>query len=263
MRKLSLVSLFCLSSFASLAMAVEVTTDVWDMPETLPGLPEGANPATHPMPRIDWVVRVAENNRKAHEAADSIQLVFDGDSITDFWTNRSGGLWEELYVPYGAVDFGISGDRTQHLLWRLEQGQLDGLDPKLVCLMIGTNNVPWPDTPEQIAEGVKAIVEQYRERCPNAVILLQAVFPRDAEPDTPRRQKIDALNALISKLGDGEKVIYVDFADDFLEPDGRLSPEIMPDALHPNEKGYEIWAKAIQPYIEKYVGPVPAAAAAH
>lgn len=184
-----------------------------------------------------------------------IELIFDGDSITDGWRGKGKAVWEANFANRRAFDFGISGDRTQHVLWRLSKGQLDGLDPKLVAIMIGTNNIR-SHSAEQIAEGVATIVKEYQKRCPNAVILLQAVFPRGQNAQDSARAMIKDINQRISALGDGQKVIYVDFGDKFLQPDGTLSAEIMPDFLHPSAKGYEIWAEAIRPVVDKYC-PAP------
>jgi len=203
------------------------------------------------MPRLDWVDRVKKTNARAHAEASSIQLVFDGDSITDGWQGRGKAIWDAHYGKLHAFDFGISGDRTEHVLWRLSQGQVDGIHPKLIAIMIGTNNLG-SNSPEQIAEGVQTVVAEYRKRCPDAVILLQAIFPRGNEPTNPARAKIKSINSAISKLDDGKNVIFVDFSDKFLDANGTLPPDIMPDFLHPNEKGYEIWANAIQPVIDKY-----------
>lgn len=180
-----------------------------------------------------------------------VDLIFDGDSITDFWMNRGKVIWNQHYAKLNAYDFGISGDRTENLLWRLQNGQVETLHPKLIVLMIGTNN--WAiNTPEQIADGVKADVDEYLKDCPDAVILLQAIFPRGEKPNDPARAKIKAVNQIISQLGDGKKVIYIDFGDKFLLPDGTLSHDIMPDFLHPSEQGYQIWADAIQPVIDNF-----------
>ncbi len=214
-------------------------------------VPPGTNMAAYPAPRADRVQRVKANNERAHQQASSIKLVFDGDSITDRWQGNGKEVWAQRYDKLGAFDFGIGGDRTQHVLWRLAQGQMDGLKPKLVVLMIGTNNIG-SNTNEQIAEGITAIVNEYRKRCPDAVILLQAIFPRSETTNSGMRGKIKAINAIISKLHDGKKIIYADFGDKFLNADGTMSPEVMPDFLHPSAKGYKIWADAIQPIIDTY-----------
>lgn len=224
---------------------------IWPMPSPLPVIPPGVNTATYPSPRGEWFQRVHDNNQKAHAVAGTVQLIFDGDSITDGWQNGGKAIWAERYGKLNAFDFGISGDRTQHVLWRLAQGQTDGMSPKLIALMIGTNNLG-ANTVEEIADGVKATVAEYQKRCPQAVLLLQAIFPRAEQPTDPARAKIKAINQILSKLGDDKKVVYVDFGDKFLNPDGTMSKEIMPDFLHPSAKGYQIWADAIQPVINKY-----------
>jgi len=208
------------------------------------------NPSTYPAPRMEYFLGVNATNEKAHQIADSIQLVFDGDSITAQWLTVGKDFWEERYGHLHPFDFGIPGDKTQNLLWRLSQGQMDGIRPKLIVLMIGTNNGGRPI--EEVADGVKAIVAEYQKRCPEAVILIQAIFPCGEQPDNPARLRIKAVNQLLSKLGDDRKVIYLDFGDKFLNPDGTMSKEIMPDFLHPSAKGYQIWADAIQPVIDKY-----------
>jgi lysophospholipase L1-like esterase len=179
-----------------------------------------------------------------------IEVLFLGDSITDAW--RSGAprkLWDERFAPLKAANFGISGDRTQHVLWRIQNGELEGLSPKVVCLMIGTNNIGQknPEPAASAVAGVKAIVSEIHRRSPSTKVLLQAVFPRGEKPDHPHRAVIQELNAGIAGLDDGGKTVtFVDFGAKFLQPDGSLSKEIMPDFLHLSPKGYQIWADAIQ-----------------
>jgi len=245
LRPLLAASLFATSAFAADKPAI------WPMPSPFPEVPAGANTATYPAPRLDWFARVKANNEKAAQNAGGIQLIFDGDSITDGWQSGGRPIWMERYAKHNAFDFGISGDRTEHVLWRLSQGQVNNIHPKLIAIMIGTNNMG-ANSPEQIAAGVKAIVDDYRSRCPDATILLQAIFPRGQEAANPYRAKIKETNKIISGFADGDKVIYLDFGDKFLEPDGTLSPSIMPDFLHPNAKGYQIWADAIQPVIDRF-----------
>jgi lysophospholipase L1-like esterase len=236
------------------------TTSTTLVPTSLPGLDvfaraleeTVANPATAPLPRLDWFIRVKNNNDKAAKVAGNIQLVFDGDSITDWWQGAGRQLWQDRYAKLGAFDFGIAGDRTQHLLWRLSQGQMKGIQPKLILVMIGTNN---DDPIEQVAEGIKAIIEQYRSLCPDAVILLQGIFPRSPNPTDPYRERIKGINKIIATFADGKNVRYTDFGDKFLQPDGTISEEIMPDFLHLSAKGYGIWADAIQPSIDEFFPP--------
>ncbi len=170
-------------------------------------------------------------------------LVFLGDSITQGWGGNE--VWKRFYTPRNAVNFGIGGDRTQHVLWRIENGEFDGITPKLIVLMIGTNNIH-NDTPDEIAKGVETIVHKLGEKLPATKILLLAVFPRGEKPSAVR-ERIKALNEKIARLDDGSRVHYLDIGKSFLEPDGTLSRETMPDFLHLSRKGYRIWAEAMEP----------------
>ena len=181
-----------------------------------------------------------------------IKLVFLGDSITDFWMNRGKEVWEKSYVKYDAADFGVSGEHTEHVLGRIAHGLLDGLHPKVVVIMIGTNNIghSGTETPEWAAAGVKKIVETVHEKLPETKVLLLGVFPRDKK-ESAMRKKVKAINAIISKLDDGKKTRYLDLGPKFLDAEGNLPKEIMPDGLHPNLKGYEIWAENMQPLLDE------------
>ena len=182
-----------------------------------------------------------------------VDLLFVGDSITDAW--RRGDqykLFQERWGKHNPLNLGIGGDRTQHVLWRLQNGEVEGLKPKVVVLMIGTNNLGSKDSVEDTIAGVKAVVGSLRDKLPDSKILLLAVFPRGMEPDNAFRAQIKSVNEAIAKLDDGGKhVKYLDIGPKFLAADGTLTKEIMPDALHPNEKGYQIWADAIQPTLDE------------
>ncbi|MGC3991186.1 MAG: GDSL-type esterase/lipase family protein [Chthoniobacteraceae bacterium] len=204
-----------------------------------------------------WEARSLASTAKASTQAARIDLVFDGDSITDFWQRTGRAVWATAFAKYHPFDFGISGDTTQNLLWRLAHGQAQGLHPKVIMLMIGTNDMKFTSTPQEIADGVKEILQQYRKLCPEAVIVLQAIFPRAASPNDPYRLKVNATNPLLAKLADGSKIIYLDFGAKFLATDGTLGADIMPDFLHPSAKGYQIWADAITPVLEKYLSEKP------
>jgi lysophospholipase L1-like esterase len=228
----------------------------YDVQWPQPTPPPGTNPATFPLPRLDWIGHFLRNLDQAR--GKQIDLIFDGDSITDFWQGTGKAVWAQHYADLKAMDFGISGDQVQHVLWRIENGQLEGLQPKLVVLMIGTNNMPGTTfTSAQIAEGVKVLVAEYKKRCPEAHILLLGIFPRAELASDPLRAKIAETNGLIAALDDGKTVTYLNFNDKLLQPDGTLSREIMPDLLHPSAKGYEIWADAIQPVVDKYCPKSP------
>ena len=221
----------------------------------VPPLPAGANPAAYAAPREDWFLRVQANFEKTK--GHKYDLLFDGDSITDFWQTKGKEVWEQHYAKLNSVDFGISGDRTENVLWRLQQGQVDGMDPKLIVLMIGTNNIPARNSVDQIADGIKAIVTEYLQRCPHSHLLLLGIFPRAKAATDPLRVTISAINSKIAALDDGQRVTYLDIGKKFLQPDGTLTPDIMADLLHPTPKGYGIWADAIQPVVDKYC-PAPA-----
>lgn len=227
------------------------------------------NSAVRPEPRDPkWVKRHEGFVQEAK--AGGIDVLFLGDSITDFWRDQGpkrGGraVWDREFAPLHAANFGISGDRTQHLLWRLENGELDGIQPKVIVLMIGTNNTGFEtgkdfppntprNTPAQAIEGVREIVQLLRAKEPQAKILLLAVFPRGEKPDFPQRLQVNEINQHIRSLADGKHVVWLDLGPKFLQPDGTLPADIMPDHLHPSEKGYEIWAAAMKPKLMELLG---------
>jgi lysophospholipase L1-like esterase len=172
-----------------------------------------------------------------------VDLLFLGDSITQGWNDNA--VWKRFYGPRNAANFGIGGDRTQHVLWRIQNGELEGIEPKVVVLMIGTNNAS-SGTPDEIAQGVTAIVEELRHRLPKARILLLGVFPRAEKPNA-LRDKLASVNTKIAKVDDGSHVKFLDIGKSFVNEDGTISPEIMPDYLHLSLKGYRIWAEAMEP----------------
>lgn len=210
-----------------------------------------ANTATTPVPREGaWMARHESFNERAKQG--DVDLIFLGDSITQGWNGNE--TWKKHYGPRKAFNIGIGGDRTQHVLWRLDHGNIDGLNPKLVVLMIGTNNSNGADnTAEEIAEGIKAIVAKLRQKLPESKVLLLAIFPRGAEPN-PQREKNAAASLLASEAADGEMVHYLDIGPAFLSDDDKLSKEIMPDYLHLSPKGYEIWAESIEPKVAELMG---------
>ncbi|MBX9791577.1 MAG: GDSL family lipase [Pirellulales bacterium] len=207
--------------------------------------------AVTPAPRPgDWMKLHESFNERAKQG--DVELVFLGDSITQGWADND--TWKKYYVRRHAANFGIGGDRTQHVLWRIEHGNFDGIKPKLVVLMIGTNNSNGSDnTAEEIADGIKAIVGQLREKLPDTKVLLLAIFPRGEQPN-PQREKNAKASELASKLADGKHVFYLDIGPKFLAADGSLSADIMPDHLHLSSRGYEIWAEAIEPQVKKLLG---------
>ena len=161
-------------------------------------------------------------------------------------------MFRKYFGPYKVLNLGFSGDHTENVLWRLRNGEVEGISPKVVMLMIGTNNTGHrEEPPAETAAGIKEIIAELRTRLPETKILLQAIFPREKSPEQKKRKQNDAINEIIKNFADGDHVIFVDINDIFLDDEGNLPESIMPDALHPRGKGYEAWAKAIMPELEK------------
>jgi beta-glucosidase len=207
--------------------------------------PKGGT-ATRPAPREGAWLELHRSFLERDQKGD-VDLLFLGDSITQGWNDND--VWKRHYAPRHAANFGIGGDRTQHVLWRLQNGEVDHIRPKVVVLMIGTNNLG-SNTPDEIAEGVSDIVKTLRKKLPETKILLLGIFPRGEKPGTIR-EHLTAVNAKIAQLDDGKNVKYLDIGERFLEKDGTLSKDVMPDFLHLSHKGYMIWADAIEPTLWK------------
>lgn len=210
---------------------------------------KAAHDAVQPVPRDGgWMNRHKSMNERV--AQGNVDLVFIGDSITQGWEGSGKKAWQEFYGDRNAVNLGIGGDRTQHVIWRLDNGNLEGIQPKLAVIMIGTNNSN-SNSPEEIADGIEVILKQLKEQTPETEVLLLGVFPRGATPDDRLRQVNAKTNELIPKFADDEQVHYLDIGPEFLQDDGTLSKEIMPDLLHLSEQGYQIWAKSIEPKVKE------------
>lgn len=216
-----------------------------------------SNVATTPIPRPEPQCQARHAQFNAVSQKGEAELVFLGDSITQGWEGPGKQAWEQKWAPLKAANFGIGGDRTEHVLWRLENGNFDGLKPKAIVLMIGTNNTGhqkpggYQSPADLTASGVKAILEKLKTKCPGAKILLLGIFPRGADSNDAFRKQNEATNALIKANADDKTVFYLDISEKFLQPDGTLSQEIMPDRLHLSPKGYEIWADAIEPKVKE------------
>lgn len=214
-----------------------------------------ANTAIEPVPRSKaWRERHAGLVAEAKKGG--IDVLFLGDSITAFWRETKptqGGkpVWDEFLAPLRAANFGLSGDRTQHILWRLRNGEGEGFRPKVVVLLIGTNNIGFEkdgvtprNTVYETVEGVRADVREIEGKFPDAKILLLALFPR-GEKDDPRRQQVAEVNRGTASLPDGKRVFWLDLSDRFLDADGNIRKDLMPDLLHPGLEGYRVWAAAM------------------
>ena len=190
---------------------------------------------------------LAEDARKADP-----RVVFLGDSITQGWGGEGRAEWDARFAPLGAANMGIGGDRTQNILWRIQDGALDGLHPELVVLKIGVNNL-WAEVQEcgtdRVADGVAACGAAVHAKCPDAKVLVLGILPTQAAPDNPLRAIVRAVNArsaaLVSAM-DGQ-VSFADIGAAFLETDGHISPDIMPDGCHLSSRGYALFADALEP----------------
>lgn len=193
-----------------------------------------------------------------------IGVLFIGDSITQGWGGKDRAhIWEAYYGKWQPANFGIGGDQTQHVIWRIDNGELDGISPKVAVLMLGTNNTG-AHTADQIAAANKKIVSMIRAKLPNTKVLVLAVFPRGARKEkdgtilektvaeaTKRQAIINDVNAQLKQLADGKMVHFLDINHVFLGQDGKIPFSIMPDQLHPNAAGYQLWADAMQPTLTK------------
>ncbi|MGJ8657012.1 MAG: GDSL-type esterase/lipase family protein [Akkermansiaceae bacterium] len=210
-----------------------------------------------PVPRGDfWLNRHNNQVKNANTTADKCQLVFIGDSITQAWQTPGRQLWKDNFTQYNALNLGISGDQTQHVIWRLQNGAFpETLNPKVAVVMIGTNNTGsrQPKPPQDTADAIKIIIDEIHQRSPRTQIILHAIFPRGATPTDPLRIVNTQVNQTIAQLGKRNYVHYLDINKNFLTPDGTLTKEIMPDLLHPKAKGYKIWTDALIPVIQKLI----------
>jgi lysophospholipase L1-like esterase len=208
-----------------------------------------------------WVDRHEKFVARAKKG--DVDVVFLGDSITQGWEGNGREAWKQHFDPLKAANFGIGGDQTGHVLWRITTGkELEPISPKVAVVMIGTNNAG-RDSAQQIAEGITAIVKEVRRQKPDVKVLVLGVFPRagkriDKEAKEAKADelhpKIKQINEIIAKLDDGKHVFYKDIGGKFLDENGNLPKAIMPDYLHLSKKGYAIWAEAIKDDVKKLLG---------
>lgn len=209
--------------------------------------------ATQPVPQEDqpwWDERHAD---KVEEAArGGIDVVFIGDSITQGWEDVGRIAWDRVFAPLRAANFGFSGDRTEHVLWRLDNGELRGPSPKAYVLLIGTNNVGHGvSSPAQTADGVRAIVARLRSAHPRARILLLGILPRGPIPEDPMRMAAVQATRQFKDLAVAKAVRFLDVGEHFLDAEGNLDVGLMPDYLHLSAEGYELLAREVVPELRK------------
>ena len=193
-----------------------------------------------------------EEIRVHREAGRNVELVFLGDSITEGWEKEGNAVWEREFVRHQAVGLGFGGDKTENLLWRLQHGELDGMAPKVIVLMIGTNNTgDRQENPRTTAAGIRRVLDEIQAHQPAAKVLLLAIFPREARPGGVLRTINERVNAEIAGFADARRVFFLDIGREFTAPDGSLPEDVMPDRLHLSSKGYEIWARAMGPTLQQ------------
>lgn len=202
---------------------------------------------------IEWWMPRHES-KLTEEGRETADVLFLGDSITHGWETTGKAVADEQFSGFSIYNIGYSGDRTENVLWRFNHGEIDGINPELAVVMIGTNNTGHrQDTPECTARGIELILNELGENLPDTEVLLLAIFPRGETADNELRQLNTAINQRIESLADGDRVQFMNINSVFLDDDGNLPSDIMPDQLHPNEYGYELWAEAMLPAIRKYL----------
>jgi lysophospholipase L1-like esterase len=222
--------------------------------------PPPARPTTDPtsvvpVPRTDpaGAERQAEALRRARETA-SANVVFLGASIIQGWEREGASVWQQRIAPLGALQLGVGGDRTEHVLWRLAEAPLSRLAPQVIVVNIGSNNLgQGASTAEETLLGIRRVVAVLREQCPASTVLLMDVFPR-GERMNALRGDLAQINQCLTRLDDGVHVRFLRVGDRFVEDDGSIRKETMPDFLHLSEGGYRTWADAIVPEIARAVG---------
>ena len=222
-----------------------------ELPPSFAGEIKAISPT--PQPEAWWMdrhERTVARIRQGH-----VDLLFIGDSITQGWEEDGRPVWDIFYQHRHAANLGYNGDQTDNVLWRLQNGELDGITPKLAVVMIGTNNATRrEDPPHETAAGIQAILTTLRTRLPDTKILLLAVFPRGLSADDRLRQINNAVNERLPAMADQRQVFFLDLNRRFLDNNGGLPEEIMPDALHPGEHGYRIWAEGMEDTVRKLLG---------
>ena len=241
--------------FLSVSVAFVVIVPVLQV-EGAEAQPAKKNPAVTPQCRIVewWFARHAKKIGEMSKG--DIDLLMVGDSITHNFESVGAKVWKKYFEPLKAINLGFGGDRTNHVLWRLNHLPQLKKAPKAAVVLIGTNNICWgSDKPKQAAAGVQAVARKLSDLYPEMKILVLGVFPRRRKLDHPHRKQINELNSYLPELLKGmENVTLLDIGPAFLDEKGFLPKEIVPDTTHPNEKGYEIWAKAIEPELKKILG---------
>ena len=204
---------------------------------------------------VKWWMPRHKQKLEVKKRMEKVDLVFLGDSITHAWDSKGKEVWSKYYTKRNALNIGFSGDRTEHVLWRLNNGAVDDIKPKLLVMMIGTNNTGHrQDKPEDTALGIQTILKTLKTKLPETKILLLAVFPRGAQPEDKLRKINVGINNIIKDFADNKTVFFLDINQKFLDKNGVLAKTVMKDLLHPNKNQYQVWADAIEPKVKELMG---------
>ncbi|HEY6723604.1 MAG TPA: GDSL-type esterase/lipase family protein, partial [Polyangiaceae bacterium] len=217
------------------------------------------NVADKPVPRVgtepwqiseEWLGQ-HERQLQAPRRAEA-QVVFLGDSITAGW--RSAPAYRAAFAKYAPLNLGVAGDHTQNVLWRIQQGALDGISPRVVVVMIGVNNLGGGFTPQATVSGVQAVVSAVQERLPRSRILLLGILPARHSPSEGLRSKIAEANRLLAAAGWSGATEFRDVGAAFLDPEGKIQKTVMRDFLHPTGEGYQLLSDSVEPLISRLLG---------
>jgi beta-glucosidase len=248
MFKFALISTLLISPLLAQAPATPAVAD-----EAPAKAAHSANTPAHKL-NAGWWKKRHEQKVAAAKGAEC-DLLFIGDSITHGWENAGKNVWAEYYAKRKPFNIGFSGDKTEHVLWRFDNGELANFKPKVAVIMIGTNNTGHiMQKATETADGIKAIITKLHKHSPKTKVLLLAIFPRGEKPDHKMRVLNTQINNIIKTYADGKLVHYLDMAPSFLTKDGILTKEVMPDRLHPREPGYKIWAATMEPKLKELLG---------
>jgi lysophospholipase L1-like esterase len=216
------------------------------------------HPAIVPQSRLAepwWAERFSEKLKEARQPGE-IDVALIGASLFQEWETTGKRAWEQNFGSLKTLNLGFGGDRTEHLIWRLQHDSFQGTSPKIVLLQAGNNNTAHRmQAPQEVADAIGEIVATLRRQLPNSQIVLLAIFPRGEHPNDAFRKNNEAINQLISQSHDRNEVLYLDLGERFLEPDGTLKPEIMHDYLHLTETGYQRWAEGLKPILQSAKSP--------
>jgi lysophospholipase L1-like esterase len=229
-------------------------------------LPAQTVPADRPAPRTDKNSQLAHEQLLAKTKRGRVDIYFEGDSITRRWGASDYPEllenWRKNFFGWNAADFGWGADRVENILWRLENGELDDVNPKVIVLLAGTNNVGGRVPPEgidtaaaNVTKGLEAVVRVMQSKAPEAVIVLTGIFPRN--DNMAVMPEIDKINANLARMGDGRKIRYININDQLADHDGKLHSGMLNDhdKLHPLLNGYQVWADALKPVFTELLGP--------